>query len=39
MAERQFDLVVIGGGMAGLTSACRAAQLGLSVALIEQGSG
>jgi len=32
-----FDLIVIGGGMGGYSAAFRAAQLGLRVALVEQG--
>lgn len=32
------DVVVIGGGFAGLTAACRAAQLGCSVAVLERES-
>jgi len=37
MAEKQaFDLVVLGGGPGGYTAAFRAADLGLSVCLIEQ---
>jgi len=34
---RRFDILVIGGGVAGLTAATRAAQFGLSVALVERG--
>ncbi len=34
-----FDLIVVGGGIAGLTSATRAAELGLKVAIIERGMG
>ena len=37
MAEQQkFDLVVIGGGPAGYVGAIRAAQLGMSVAIVER---
>src|SRR5690348_2708841 len=36
LAARAFDLLVIGGGIYGLTIACDAAQRGLSVALIER---
>jgi glycerol-3-phosphate dehydrogenase len=36
LASRSFDLLVIGGGIYGLTIACDAAQRGLSVALIER---
>jgi len=32
-----FDVVVVGGGIAGLTAASRAAQHGLKVALLERG--
>jgi fumarate reductase flavoprotein subunit len=31
----QFDVVTIGGGFSGLTTACRAAELGLKVAVLE----
>jgi len=31
----QFDVVAIGGGFSGLTPACRAAELGLSAAVLE----
>ena len=34
----RFDVVSIGGGLSGLVTACRAAQLGQRVAVIEQGS-
>ncbi|MBC7781983.1 MAG: FAD-dependent oxidoreductase [Proteobacteria bacterium] len=34
----EFDVVVMGGGIAGLTAANRAAQQGLTVALLEQGT-
>jgi fumarate reductase flavoprotein subunit len=33
-----FDLVAVGGGFAGLTAACRAAQLGLKAAVLEKES-
>jgi len=36
MAEKQFDLVVIGAGPGGYVAAIRAAQLGLSVAVVER---
>ncbi len=36
MAEQTFDLVVIGGGPGGYVAAIRAAQLKMSVALIER---
>ena len=34
-----FDVVVVGGGIAGLTAANRAAQLGLRALVLEQGAG
>ena len=37
LAEREFDVLVVGGGIYGLTIANDAAQRGLSVALIERG--
>lgn len=36
MTVRTFDVVVLGGGSGGYACALRAAQLGLSVALVEQ---
>jgi dihydrolipoamide dehydrogenase len=36
MDGRSFDLVVLGGGSGGYAAALRAAQLGLSVALVER---
>lgn len=36
MAEHNFDLVILGAGSGGYAAALRAAQLGLSVALIEK---
>ena len=36
MAERHFDMVVIGGGPAGYVGAIRAAQLGYKVACVER---
>src|SRR4051794_8250952 len=36
LSTQLFDLLVIGGGIYGLTTACDAAQRGLSVALIER---
>jgi dihydrolipoamide dehydrogenase len=36
MAEREYDLVVIGSGPGGYVCAIRAAQLGLSVAVVER---
>src|SRR3954451_10920028 len=37
LASRRFDVLVVGGGIYGLTIACDAAQRGLSVALVERG--
>jgi glycerol-3-phosphate dehydrogenase len=37
LSARTFDLLVVGGGIYGLTVACDAAQRGLDVALIERG--
>src|SRR5690349_3838804 len=37
MKRTSVDLVVIGGGIAGMTAAVRAAELGLSVRVLEQG--
>jgi fumarate reductase flavoprotein subunit len=36
--NQEFDVVVMGGGIAGLSAANRAAQQGLAVALLEQGT-
>jgi dihydrolipoamide dehydrogenase len=36
MAERQFDIVIIGGGPGGYVCAIKAAQLGLKVACVEK---
>ncbi len=36
MAEQSYDLTIIGSGPGGYTAAIRAAQLGMSVALIEK---
>jgi dihydrolipoamide dehydrogenase len=36
MADRSYDLVVLGGGTGGYSTALRAAGLGLSVALVER---
>jgi len=38
METQPFDVVVVGGGIAGLTAANRAAQQGLKVALLERGT-
>jgi fumarate reductase flavoprotein subunit len=34
-----YDAVIVGGGMAGLSAAARATELGLSVAILEKGEG
>ena len=36
MVENRFDVVVIGGGPGGYTAAIRAAQLGMSICIIER---
>lgn len=36
--EREFDVVAIGGGFAGLAAALRGAELGLRCAVLEQGA-
>ncbi len=36
MADKQFDLVVVGGGPGGYVAAIRAAQLGMTTALVER---
>ena len=36
MADSNFDVIIIGGGPGGYVAAIRAAQLGLSVALVEK---
>lgn len=36
MADNQFDVVILGGGSGGYACALRAAELGLSVALVEK---
>ncbi len=38
VTSSRFDLISIGGGLAGLTAALRAAELGLRVAVLEQGA-
>ena len=38
MASTTSDLVIIGGGLAGLVTANRAAQLGLKAIVLEQGT-
>jgi dihydrolipoamide dehydrogenase len=37
LAEHNFDLVVLGGGSGGYAAALRAAELGMTVGLIEKG--
>lgn len=37
--ERDFDIIVIGGGFGGVTAALRAAELGLRTVLLEKGTG
>ena len=39
MSNDAFDVVVVGGGIAGLSAANRAAQQGLKVAVLERGDG
>ena len=36
MAEKKFDLIVVGGGPGGYVAAIRAAQLGMETALVEE---
>ena len=36
MAEKKFDLIVVGGGPGGYVAAIRAAQLGMKTALVEE---
>ncbi len=36
MSDRKFDIAILGGGPGGYTAAIRAAQLGMSVALVEK---
>lgn len=36
MPDRQFDLIIIGGGPGGYTAAIRASQLGLKTAVVER---
>src|SRR5450631_3952836 len=36
MAQREYDVVVIGAGTGGYVAAIRAAQLGLTVAVVEK---
>jgi pyruvate/2-oxoglutarate dehydrogenase complex dihydrolipoamide dehydrogenase (E3) component len=35
--SQKFDIIVIGGGPAGVTAALQARELGASVALVERG--
>ena len=37
MSEASYDLIVIGGGIAGLVAGTRAAERGLKVAILEKG--
>ena len=39
MQAQSFNLVILGGGLAGLAAGNRALELGLTVALVEQGEG
>ena len=36
MPEQEFDLLIIGGGMAGLTAGIYGARYGLNTAIVEQ---
>ena len=38
MAEADFDVLILGAGSGGYACALRAAQLGLSVGLVEKGN-
>jgi fumarate reductase flavoprotein subunit len=38
MTKYDFDVVVVGGGLAGLAAACRSAEFGLRVAILEAGA-
>ena len=37
MESQKYDLIIMGGGLAGLSAGVRACELGLSVALVEKG--
>ncbi|MFM9846577.1 MAG: FAD-dependent oxidoreductase [Hyphomicrobiaceae bacterium] len=39
MSNDTYDSVIVGGGLAGLVTAARATELGLSVAVLEKGEG
>jgi fumarate reductase flavoprotein subunit len=39
MSNDTYDAVIVGGGLAGLVTAARATELGLSVAVLEKGEG
>lgn len=38
-ADKQYDLVIVGGGLAGMTAGVRALELGLRASVIEKGEG
>ena len=38
-SDESFDLIIVGGGIAGLTTAVRAAEIGLRPLLLEKGTG
>ncbi len=37
-SRNEVDVVVVGGGLGGLSAACRAAQMGMKVAVLERGT-